>query len=522
MEFNSYIFIFIFVPVLFTLFIGLLNWQTFKVISLSNIILLRNSIFILFSLVFYCFITFWYAIPLFISSILDFFVGKKIFQSNDQKSKKRFLILSVCVNIGLLSIFKYTGWLSVYVADFLIILGFSASAINVPLPPGISFYTFQTMSYTIDIYKGDAKPNKSFIDYLTFVSFFPQLVAGPIERAKDLLPQLSGKLPFPSISKFQSAILMICFGLMIKIAFADNFGRLIDFVLGAISADGELAPGLGLIFAYAFAFQIYCDFSAYSTIARGVAKLFSIELSRNFLTPYFSLNPSEFWNRWHITLSRWLRDYLYIPLGGSKSGTLLTFRNLIITMVLGGLWHGAGIFFILWGLYHGLLLVLYRLVPIDRFLKRYLGNKLGTMIAAIIFFHFLCFSWILFRADPSQFLPIMNSIAELPVAIVNSFAGVSEYWAKVKTPTQFILTFNGTMEYFLKMNWSLGVILWGLIVFTLPVLLMDGIARYSNEEFADVLSRMPVLVKAIALCGMIYTIQFFGRREANEFIYFAF
>ena len=187
---------------------------------------------------------------------------------------------------------------------------------------------------------------------------------------------------------------------------------------------------MGLIFAYAFAFQIYCDFAAYTTIARGVAKLFGVDLMRNLPTPYFSSNPSEFWTRWHISLSQWLRDYLYIPLGGNKYGSFNTLRNLLITMFLGGLWHGAGILFIVWGVYHGLLLILYRLVPIDTYLVRWLG-PVGKLLSIVLFFHLVCIGWIFFRATPEQVGPIFRSIVAFPGAIVDIVSLHSTYWAQV-------------------------------------------------------------------------------------------
>lgn len=396
------------------------------------------------------------------------------------------------------------------------------SPLIVPLPPGVSFYTFQTMSYTIDIYKRQFAPGKSFPNYLSFVTFFPQLVAGPIERAKDLLPQLSTvrKLVSPQVAA--SALFLILFGLFQKVALADNFGNLVDLVLRHFNASPNALPaGYGLIFTYAFAFQIYCDFAAYSTIARGTARLFSIELSRNFLTPYFATNPSEFWERWHITLSRWLRDYLYIPLGGNKGGGLLTARNLLITMFLGGLWHGAGVFFIVWGVYHGLLLILYRFLPIHEYLKAAFG-RFGNVLATIVFFHLVCIGWIFFRASPEQFWPIVNSILALPGAVYAAFASVASYWESVTGPLHALSLLKSTFWQFFTINRAFSYYMWGLIIFATPVVLFDYLGRRRNCEFPDLFQCMPLWIKVSAILTLIYGIAFFGQRQANEFIYFAF
>lgn len=297
-------------------------------------------------------------------------------------------------------------------------------------------------------------------------------------------------------------------------------GALVELIAKMITpGHGNLAPGLGLLFMYGFAFQIYCDFAAYSTIARGSAKLFNVDLMRNFLTPYLATNPSEFWQRWHISLSTWLRDYLYIPLGGSQHGRLLTMRNLMITMFLGGLWHGAGFFFILWGLYHGLLLVLYRLVPIDGYLIRLLGQRLGRAAAILVFFHLVCIGWIFFRATPEQFMPIWNSILALPGSVAAHIGG---YWQSLGDGANFIQSIRKMVTLWVTSNWPLMVYGWGLLLFGLPVVIMDIIAWRRNVEFPDLYCKMPTWLKVVMIILLLYAIQFFGRRESNEFIYFAF
>ncbi|RYF30364.1 MAG: MBOAT family protein, partial [Cytophagaceae bacterium] len=229
--------------------------------------------------------------------------------------------------------------------------------LSVVLPVGLSFYTFQSMSYTIDVYRGEVKPSHRFWDFALFVAFFPQLVAGPISRAHDLLPQVLNPRRIAPL-QVNEGLWLCLWGFFQKIVIADNAASLANPLFQNSS---QLSGPQALLAIYAFALQIYGDFAGYSNIARGLAKLLGFELMNNFMTPYFSRNPAEFWRRWHISLSTWLRDYLYIPLGGNRGGNLFTYRNLMITMVLGGLWHGASWPFVLWGAYHGLILILHRL-----------------------------------------------------------------------------------------------------------------------------------------------------------------
>lgn len=513
MQFNSLSFIFVFLPVV-----------------LSGYLLLRrtrwaNFFILLASLYFYGSSAWWYLAPFFFTALLDFVVGQRIEASHDDRYRKRLLIVSVVANLGLLAVFKYTGWLTEDIATALAPLGITAPVIALTLPPAISFYTFQSMSYTIDIYRREFKPYRNVIDYLSFVSFFPHLVAGPIMRARDLLPQLAITRPLPSAAVVSGALFMILFGLFQKTVLADNFGGLVERIQGMLATKAPLAPGMGLIFAYAFAFQIYCDFAAYSTIARGVARLFGVELMRNFLTPYFSTNPSEFWTRWHISLSTWLRDYLYVPLGGNRGGQLSTLRNLMITMLLGGLWHGAGAFFLVWGAYHGLLLVIYRLVPIDEFLIKCFG-RVGKAASVVLFFHLVCFGWIFFRATPEQFLPIVQSIAALPGAAIAVFHDYAGYWRDAWSQSDWLYpvvqTFMGTVNGFVLKNWAFAVYAWGLLLFMVPVWITDYLGWRRQVEFPDLFADIPWPLQSAIMLALLYAIVFFARREANEFIYFAF
>lgn len=512
MTFNSLHYVFVFLP------LTVLGYYLLRTTRLANFFMLCASLF------FYAVGAIWYLAPMFFSALVDYFVGQKIQDSNDPAYRKRLLILSVVANLGLLSVFKYTSWLSTELATFVGIFGATIGTISIGLPSAISFYTFQSMSYTIDIYRREFHPYRNVVDYLSFVSFFPHLVAGPIMRARDLLPQLAKHRPLPSHGEVSVAFFMILFGLFQKTVIADNVGGIVELVTKMIGNDSSsLPPGMGFIFMYGFAFQIYCDFAAYSTIARGSAKLFNVNLMRNFLTPYFSLNPSDFWQRWHISLSTWLRDYLYISLGGNKHGRWLTIRNLMITMFLGGLWHGAGFFFILWGLYHGLLLVLYRLFPIDRILIRTLGNRLGKAIAIVVFFHLVCIGWIFFRATPAQFIPIWDSMLSFPSSIMQHIGDYSMYFRNISVFSySFLRTCFGTFSGWIASNWYFIVYGWGMILFALPIVITDLIAWQKGVEFPDLFERMPLVAKVSIISLLLYCIQIFARRESNEFIYFAF
>jgi D-alanyl-lipoteichoic acid acyltransferase DltB (MBOAT superfamily) len=276
---------------------------------------------------------------------------------------------------------------------------FMAPALEVILPVGISFYTFQSMSYSIDVYRGHIKPSDSLLDFALYVAFFPQLVAGPIERASNMLPQFAQK-PRVNIDRTLDGIDLCIRGYFKKIVIADNVAPLVNFVF----ADVDSASGLSLwIACYAFAIQVYADFSAYSDIARGTAKILGFELMVNFRAPYRSLNVSEFWQRWHISLSSWFRDYLFVPLGGYRGGKLLQLRSLFFVMALGGLWHGAAWNFVLWGLFHGVLLVIHNIsIP---FLKSITSTFNSTckllfkIVSWFVTFHLIILSFAMFRAQ---------------------------------------------------------------------------------------------------------------------------
>jgi alginate O-acetyltransferase complex protein AlgI len=312
-----------------------------------------------------------------------------------ERRRKVFLFASIVINLGILSVFKYFNFFVDSAEALLQASGFNANLWNLDilLPVGISFYTFQTMSYTLDVYRGKLKPEERFFDFALFVSFFPQLVAGPIVRACDLLPQLTRPRRL-DLDNSLRGLYLILLGLFKKVAIADGLAGSVNAVYNATGTVSWLDIVVATLL---FTFQIYCDFAGYSDIARGVAKLFGIELMTNFKLPYFSKTPSEFWQRWHISLSTWLRDYLYIPLGGNRVSPRRVYGNLMVTMVLGGLWHGAAWNYVLWGFYQGALLCIYRWFGID--FSHGDRSVLKNIIATVIFFGFTCYGWLLFRAN---------------------------------------------------------------------------------------------------------------------------
>jgi|FEC22Drversion2_1045045.scaffolds.fasta_scaffold00217_10 alginate O-acetyltransferase complex protein AlgI len=470
MEFNSIPFMLLFVPCTFALY------------AIARGTRAANWVLALASLGIYATVGAIYLVPLLFTCLFDYVIGAYLARSPDGRARKSAFVLSLVVQLTLLCVFKYAGWLSSEINNAAAALGFGlvVTQLVLPLPPGISFYTFHTISYTADIYQRKFKPTGSLVDYVTFVGFFPQLIAGPIARASELLPQIVRRRPAVSPEECERAFTLIAWGLFKKMCLADNLGLIVSQAGAAAAQQG--GGGLGWIYMYAFAGQIYCDFSAYTDIARGLAKLFGIELTRNFLTPYLSRSPSDFWQRWHISLSRWLRDYLYIPLGGNQHGRLTTLRNLAITMFLGGLWHGAGFGFIVWGLYHGLLLVLYRLVPIDELLRQRFGRT-GSLLAIALMFNLVCIGWIFFRATPAELWPVLSSLATLP---------------------------------------AIDSLLWGLVLFGLPVVVTDLVAYRHGVEFVDLLDRLSWQVRALLYVALFYAVVFFAARSQNEFIYFQF
>jgi alginate O-acetyltransferase complex protein AlgI len=392
------------------LFNSLTFWVFFGAVALGYYRLshkAQNRLLLLASYVFYGWWDWRFLSLIWISTTIDYVVALRIESAGRrhegehlERVRKLWLGLSVATNLGILGFFKYFGFFVTEAAELFQTAGLNATvpSLRIVLPVGISFYTFQTMSYTVDVFRGQTKPARDFLDFALYVAFFPQLVAGPIERSTRLLPQIQQPRSYRG-TEFAEGLYLVIVGLFKKVVIADNMALVVN---GVFQADPSELSGLDcLVGTYAFAFQIYGDFSGYSSIARGVAKWLGFDLMVNFRMPYLARSPREFWQRWHISLSTWLRDYLYIPLGGSRHGKWRTHRNLLITMVLGGLWHGAGWTFLAWGLFHGLILCLYRAGGIDAAGQRTprCGTRIRSAVAGLVMFHLVCVGWLLFRAD---------------------------------------------------------------------------------------------------------------------------
>ena len=394
MLFNSIDFA-IFLPIVFAIY-----WFAF-----GKSRKLQNGFLVIASYVFYGWWDPRFLALIFLSTIVDFFVGRAIGKSDDTTKRRRLLFVSLGVNLGMLGFFKYFNFFASNFARAFSLFGteFSIPTLEIVLPVGISFYTFQTLSYTIDIYRKKLEPCNDFVAFLAYVSFFPQLVAGPIERATNLLPQFYKERTF-EYAKGVDGMKQILYGLFKKMVIADSCAKCVN----PFFADYANYPGCDLIIcSVLFAFQIYCDFSVYSDIAIGTAKLFGYSLMRNFNFPYFSRDVAEFWRRWHISLTTWFRDYIYIPLGGSRTTLAKVIRNTFIIFLVSGFWHGARWTFIFWGLLNALYFLPLLLrktnrknldtVAQDRFFP-----SLKELFQMLITFALVTFAWILFRAESME------------------------------------------------------------------------------------------------------------------------
>lgn len=357
---------------------------------------------------------------IFVTASIDFFIARRLLHV---LNPGRLLALSVTCNLGVLAFFKYTNFLigTLNAVGATTGQGFSLAPIDIVLPVGISFYTFQNMSYTIDVYRKDLTPRRSVLDYAVFTTFFPQLLAGPIVRATEFFGQLDQPKRI-DWRKIQSALILIAAGYVKKIVLADNLAISVDEVF---LAPADASGWQTLLAVYAFAFQIYFDFSGYTDIAIGLALLLGFEFPKNFNYPYLATSFQEFWRRWHMTLSRWLRDYLYIALGGNRRGLARTMASLMVTMLLGGLWHGASWNFVIWGALHGGYLVVERLI-LCRIRWWQSDQKIIVCLRWFVVFHMVCFAWIFFRApDFATSMLVIKKIALIfasPFEVVKSAA----------------------------------------------------------------------------------------------------
>jgi len=445
----------------------------------------QNLMLMVASFVFYGWWDWRFLILMVISSSVDYGAGLWLGRAQHPAARRAILIGSMSVNLGILGFFKYWNFFSASAARLLDAFGMQPDFItlNVVLPVGISFYTFQSMSYTIDVYRRDLKPVRNPIDYFLYVTYFTQLVAGPIERGTNLVAQVLSPRRISS-DQVHAGLFLILLGYFKKVVVADNIGPIANTVFNDAGSFYGLDLAIGTL---AFAVQIYGDFAGYSDIARGMAKLMGFELMVNFRNPYFALSPADFWSRWHISLSTWLRDYLYIPLGGNRRGPRRTYLNLAITMFLGGLWHGAAWHFVFWGIYHGLLLILYRMVdrdPVDMDLwsghrrRPYVLAKMGLM------FVLTNIGWVFFRA------PSVGQAAHV----------LTRMGLQISPQT-------------LEMGHT-------LLFFAAPLLLVEWWQYAKRDLLAPV--RLPLGWRAAAYAGVVMAICVFGVRESLEFIYFQF
>ena len=452
------------------------------------------SILVLMSYLFFWFASGWHLILLLISTCVDWTAGSKIAKSEDGLIKKRWLKLSLVTNLTILGLFKYLdfiieslNWVSLKIPG-----SPEMDTFGLALPVGISFYTFQTMSYTIDIYRDESKKYDSFLDFACYAAFFPQLVAGPIVRADHFRKEIAEPLAMNSM-KFRLGLTLIIYGIAKKFIVADNVALHANYIF----TEGEHLANIGLIWwgTLCFGIQIYCDFSAYTDIAIGSAYLLGVKLPENFKTPYAATSPQDFWRRWHISLSTWLRDYLYIPLGGSRNGTKRMIFALMMTMLLGGLWHGASWNFILWGFVHGLLLIIHRFgkeIPvISNFFTK--SGRFGLLISWLITQICVFFTWMIFRIeDTSVLLPSMKT-----------FFGIGGHF-----------DLDEMYNFLPEIKLLTGIIVLGFII-------LHGISGKLGGGKLWLSRRNPIVWGMI--CGSALTLSFYLRpSETIDFIYFRF
>jgi D-alanyl-lipoteichoic acid acyltransferase DltB (MBOAT superfamily) len=417
------------------------------------------------------------------STTLDFIIARRIDAATTDRARKVWLTFSLIANFSVLGFFKYFNFFLDSSVRVLQLVGRSdlpVSFLKIILPPGISFYTFQEVAYIVDVYQRKMKAADSFVDYALFVSLFPHLIAGPIQRPSHLLPQVQQPRTFDSGKAFDG-LLLILEGLFRKCVVADNCALIANSAFSGTL--GPLSLPIVLLGVYAFAWQIYGDFSGYSSIARGSAQLLGFHFMVNFRQPYFAQTLQEFWHRWHISLSTWLREYLYIPLGGNRHGSLQTYRNLMLTMLFGGLWHGANWTFVVWGGIHGGGLAVERLVAGRR--PKAPSSVAGVWLRRIFIFHLVCLAWIFFRA--TSVTAAWDLLATLRFW----------YWGPECNATVRFLTF-----------------------FILPLFALDLLLERSGDEY--LFESKSINLRVLAGFAIMILVTFFSANRANAFIYFQF
>ena len=476
MLFNSIEFL-LFLPTIFILY-----WFVFnKNLKYQNSLILASS---------YVFYGWWdhrFLSLIFLSTIVDYVIGLNISNQSSKKKQKLLLWGSVLFNLSVLGFFKYYNFFVDSWVELFSSVGYEIKSVwtlNIILPVGISFYTFQTMSYTIDIYRKKLEPTKDFISFASFVSFFPQLVAGPIERASNLLPQILKKREFQYDQVIQG-LKLILWGMFKKVVIADSLAPIVDDIFSNYQDFGGGTLWLGAIY---FSFQIYCDFSGYSDIAIGTSKLLGFELMSNFKFPYFSRNIGEFWRKWHISLSTWFRDYLYIPLGGSQEGKWKSIRNIFIIFLVSGFWHGANWTFIFWGLFHSIL-----------FLPTFMFNKNRNYTSSII--------------AANTLLPSLKEF----INVVTTFLLVTIGWVFFRSES-----IGDSFSYLASMDYNINSFTHlspKVVLYILMLILVEWTQRFDER---NLFVTFPKLIFRIFVIICVFLILINFKKESQQFIYFDF
>ena len=476
MLFNSIEFL-LFLPTIFILY-----WFVF-----NKNLKYQNTLILVSSYVFYGWWDYRFLSLIFLSTIVDYVIGLSISNQSSKKKQKSLLWGSVLFNLSVLGFFKYYNFFVDSWVELFSSLGYEIKSIwtlNFILPVGISFYTFQTMSYTIDIYRKKLEPTKDFISFASFVSFFPQLVAGPIERASNLLPQILKKREFQYDQVIQG-LKLILWGMFKKVVIADSLAPIVDDIFSNYQDFGGGTLWLGAIY---FSFQIYCDFSGYSDIAIGTSKLLGFELMSNFKFPYFSRNIGEFWRRWHISLSTWFRDYLYIPLGGSQEGKWKSIRNIFIIFLVSGFWHGANWSFIFWGLFHSIL-----------FLPTFMFNKNRNYTSSII--------------AANTLLPSLKEF----INVITTFLLVTIGWVFFRSES-----IGDSFSYLTSMISNINIVTHlspKISFYILVLVLVDWTQRFDER---NLFVTFPKLIFKIFVIICVFLILINFKKESQQFIYFDF
>ncbi len=480
MLFNSIEFA-IFLPIVFLLYWFVTNWN----LKFQNALIVASSFF------FYGWWDWRFLILMVFSASVDYIVGIQLPKTENQRKRKLLLLSSVLVNLGILGFFKYFNFFADNFVHAFSFFGYKLDPVSlkVVLPVGISFYTFQAMSYTIDVYLRKLQPTHSIVNYFAFISFFPQLVAGPIERATNLLPQFYRKREF-NYQMANDGMRQILWGLFKKIVIADNCAGFANKIFDGYTGYSGSTIFLGAVF---FAFQIYCDFSGYSDIAIGIARLFGFQLMRNFAFPYFSRDMAEFWRRWHISLTTWFRDYVYFPLGGSKGTTYQSVRNTFIIFLVSGFWHGANWTFIFWGLINAVYFIpLLLLKQNRRFTDIAAQGKILPGIKEIfqisITFFLACIAWVFFRAE-----------------------NVSQAF--------FCLSKIFSFSFFSKPIILPGMI--STITLTMLMVLLEWLQREKQHALEIEHIKIPRVVRWVTYYGILFLMLLYAGKQ-QEFIYFQF